>query len=65
MIASLDPLIAEMDLNPVIAGPGGAIAVDALVMRVVIRQRPRSALARSSMLSISRSPSRHAAGFAV
>ena len=34
MIASLDPLIAEMDLNPVIAGPGGAIAVDALVMRV-------------------------------
>ena len=34
MIAILDPLIAEMDLNPVIAGPGGAIAVDALVMRV-------------------------------
>lgn len=33
MITSLDPLIAEMDLNPVIAGPGGAIAIDALVMR--------------------------------
>ncbi len=27
-----DPSIAEIDLNPVIAGPGGAIAVDALVV---------------------------------
>jgi hypothetical protein len=27
-----DPGIADVDLNPVIAGPGGAVAVDALVV---------------------------------
>ena len=29
---STDPSIAEIDLNPVIAGPGGAVAVDALLV---------------------------------
>ena len=32
MVASLGDHIAELDLNPVIAGPGGAVAVDALVI---------------------------------
>ena len=32
-----DPAIEEIDLNPVIAGPAGALAVDALV---VLGSRP-------------------------
>jgi hypothetical protein len=32
LAASLGERIAEMDANPVIAGPGGCVAVDALVI---------------------------------
>ncbi len=32
LAASLGDLIAELDVNPLIAGPGGAVAVDALVL---------------------------------
>jgi acyl-CoA synthetase (NDP forming) len=32
LAASLGDLIAELDVNPLIAGPGGALAVDALVV---------------------------------
>ena len=32
LVASLGDHIAELDFNPVIAGPGGAVAVDALVI---------------------------------
>ena len=30
--ASLGDLIEELDVNPLIAGPGGTVAVDALVL---------------------------------
>jgi acyl-CoA synthetase (NDP forming) len=32
MVADLNGLIAEIDINPVLAGPGGAVALDALVV---------------------------------
>jgi hypothetical protein len=32
MVADLADLIAEIDVNPVIAGPNGCVAIDALVI---------------------------------
>jgi acetate---CoA ligase (ADP-forming) len=32
MLADLDGLIAEADVNPLIAGPGACMAVDALIV---------------------------------
>jgi acyl-CoA synthetase (NDP forming) len=33
LASDLAPVVAEFDVNPVIAGPGGAVAVDALIVR--------------------------------
>jgi hypothetical protein len=32
LCAEIGPLLSELDVNPVIAGPSGAVAVDALVV---------------------------------
>ena len=43
LAATLGEAIAELDINPVIAGPGGAIAVDALVVPSAATRREENA----------------------
>ncbi len=42
MVADLSGLIAEIDVNPVIAGPNGCVAIDALVLPKSLKPESRS-----------------------
>ena len=50
-LADAHPELAELDLNPLVAGPDGAVAVDARVRLAEARPRPRAGAGAPSAAS--------------